>query len=307
MPFPEIKKVAVILNSTSSSRSLVAECVKKLSREFQTELFETRTADDAVTLASCAVEKKFDAIIAAGGDGTLHQVVNGVLQGREQQEQLLCIGVLPIGSGNDFARSICVSNNSDELIALLRRSSVQRIDVGRVEFITGVPSRYFINEASVGLGPEVVQNLHGRSKAFPGLSYYLATIKAFFTYKPFQIAVKTPSWEWQNAVRVLAVSNGKYFGHGLCIAPESAPDDGIFSVFACGSVTVLDFIRYTGRLKRGKRIDHPGVSYRTAAQAEIFSEGGNVIEADGEIIGTLPATISILPKRLWFLKQNASV
>lgn len=307
MLLTKVKRVAVIFNSTAASRSFVLGIVRELSSEFQTELFETRSPDDAVALASCAVERKFDAVIAAGGDGTLHQVVNGILQGREQQERLPCIGLIPVGSGNDFARTVQIGKNSDDLITLIRNSSMQLVDVGKIDFRAGAKPRYFINEVSIGLGPEVLQKLRGRSKFLPGLSYYLATLSAFFSYKPYSIRAITSVWEWCSAVKVFSVANGKYFGHGLCIAPEGRPDDGIFSVFACGGVSVLDFIRFTGALKRGKYIDHPGISYRSASSVEILSENKGTVEADGEIVGTLPVTISIITKRLWFLKQNAPV
>lgn len=134
MPASLIKKIAVILNSISPNKNFAHNVVQKLSNDFDVQLFATRSPDDAVTLAHCARAKKFDAIIAAGGDGTLHQVVNGLLQEDDHEENLPYLGMLPLGSGNDFARTLGISSNYNELIKRLKTPSAQKIDVGKIEF-----------------------------------------------------------------------------------------------------------------------------------------------------------------------------
>lgn len=304
MPDPTIKKVAVILNSTSSRAHFVHGMAAKLSEEFEAEVFETRFHNDAQSLASRAVEKKFDAVIAAGGDGTLHQVINGILEGREHIENLPCVGMIPIGSGNDFARTMKISRDYDNIVSRLRTHSVNPIDIGRIDFNEAGSHRvkYFVNEASIGLGPEVLQKLKGKVKSLPGLNYYLATLRAFFSYKPVHVRAVTAGWTWESLVRTLSVANGQYYGHGLCIAPGAQTDDGLLNVFLCGRVSVIDFIRYSGRLKKGKHIPLAEISYRTTKKIGLSCELPCMLEADGEIVGQLPVEISILPRKLLFLK-----
>jgi diacylglycerol kinase family enzyme len=99
----------------------------------------------------------------------------------------------------------------------------------------------------------------------------------------------------------LAISNGKFYGHGLCIAPEAKPDDGIFSVFIAGDVSILDFIRCSGTLKRGKKVLLDNVFYKEAETLNLTSTIPCIFETDGELAGMIPAAIKILPKRIKFL------
>ena len=115
------------------------------------------------------------------------------------------------------------------------------------------------------------------------------------------VKIKTSEWEWENKLRTLAIGNAKFYGHGLCIAPDAVTDDGIFSTFVCGDVSVLEFIRYSGTLKNSKKIIHPKITYSSAKHVEMTSESPCRIEADGELLGFLPATIDIIPQGIKFL------
>jgi diacylglycerol kinase (ATP) len=101
-------------------------------------------------------------------------------------------------------------------------------------------------------------------------------------------------------MKTFAIGNGKYYGNGLCIAPEAVLTDGVLDIFACGNTSALDFILNTIPLKTGKKVKHREVSYYKAEKADQKC----VIEADGEILGYLPATIEVLPKRISFLMKN---
>lgn len=153
----------------------------------------------------------------------------------------------------------------------------------------------------MGLGPEVLRKLGSHVKMLPSVNYYVATLASFFSYVPVKVKVVTNDWKWSDKVRVISVANGKYFGHGLCVAPDGNPGDGVLNVFLCGRASALDFIRYSAQLKKGKYISLSTVSYRTTTKIELTSDQDCPIEADGEIIGKLPVRISILPQRLSFL------
>lgn len=302
-----VRKVAIVLNSLSAKQYLVYEAAEKLSREFSIQVLPTRAAGDDERLASQAVENNVDIIITAGGDGTLHNVVNGILQNRETREKLPAISVFPVGSGNDFARTMQINASVDALKQRLTNSPIQHVDIGKVVFPSGLPEkkrvRYFVNEVSVGLGPEVLQKLSRKSKLLPtGVSYYLATLQAFLSHRPVAVRAVTEQWEWEAPARVLAVANGRYFGHGLCIAPDARTDDGKFSVFLCGDRSAIDFVRYSRKLKAGKKIQIAGISYLDACKIELSSPSFCALEADGEVVGELPVTISPLPGKLSFLK-----
>jgi diacylglycerol kinase family enzyme len=153
------------------------------------------------------------------------------------------------------------------------------------------------------MGPEVVKRVNNSDRLFGfSTTYYTAILKNFLTYKPIHVSIQTDKEEWDTKVRTFAVANGKYFGHGLCIAPDALLDDAVFQTFTVGDVSVFDFIRYSATLKSGKKINHPKVVYGSAKSVRIDSTSQALIEADGELVGHLPATIELLEKRIQFLK-----
>lgn len=297
--------VAIILNGISFKKKFFySKILPPLEKVFQVRVFETRSKTEAIFLASDAVDKQFNVILAAGGDGTINQMLNGVLHGREEKNDLPILGVIPLGTGNDFARALKLTTNVQQLIAMLTRMTYKTMDVGKIVCQQDGESSlsYFINVADAGMGPEVVSRLMESSRPFgSAVAYYASIINTFFSYKPMRVKIKTEEWTWENQLRTLAIGNGNFYGHGLCIAPDAKPDDGVFSTFVCGDVSVLEFIRYSGTLKNSKKIVHPKVSYSSATQLELTSAEPCRIEADGELLGFLPATINILPSRIRFL------
>ncbi len=299
-------KIAVVLNGISlRKKAFYKKTLPLIAKDFKVDVFETRTAHDAISLASKAVDKSYDLILAVGGDGTLNQVLNGVLAGRENYDDLPVIGVFPIGTGNDFARTIKITSSKAELQERLRTFNVRKLDVGKIVYQSEdskTNSSYFINVADAGMGPEVVCRVMNSDRFFgSGAAYYFAILSTFYTYKPMVVSVKTPTWQWKSKMRTLAVGNGKFFGHGLCIAPDAVVDDGMFSTFICGDASVLEFIQYSGTMKRSKKLIHSKVNYTTARHLELSAESPCRIEADGELLGFLPATIDILPRKIKFL------
>jgi diacylglycerol kinase (ATP) len=305
-------KAAVILNGISlAKKDFYKKYLPPLKRTCEVEIFETRTANDAIFLAKKAVLRRFDLIIAAGGDGTTNQVLNGLLSERESTARLPIMAVLPLGSGNDFARSLSLDHSPVGFAERLKQFKTTMVDVGEVLFSVSPPEtgtasiqdkRYFINVVDVGMGPTVVRGVLDSGRALgSAVAYYQSILKTFFTYKPPMLIARSEKWEWNSNVRTFAIANARYFGNGLCIAPDAVLSDGIFNVFACGAVSVLDFVVQSFPLKQGKKVRHPLVSYYTAKEVELTSPSPIEIETDGEIIGWLPARIKVSPFRLALL------
>lgn len=303
------KRAIVILNGISLKKKIFYhEYLPALSQIFDTEVHETLSQNDARLLASKFTDNYVDVIIAAGGDGTLHQVVNGVLKGREQETKLPALGVIPIGSGNDFARGVGLRAKADDMLGIFTKSQVRPVDVGMIEYnLRPSPDSakgyaYFVNVADIGMGPEVVGKVLNSGRPFgSAVAYYKSIINTFLTYKPMRVKAVADKWCWEGKMRTLAVANGRYYGHGLCIAPGAAIDDRLFSVFICGDVSVFDFIMHTGTLKKGKNVLMDDVWYKTATTVEFSSDSPCPIEADGEVLGWLPAKIHMIERQLNFL------
>jgi len=298
-------KTTVVLNGISLRKKFFyKQILPVLSRHLQAEVVETKSMHDAVHLASKAVDKGCQLLLAAGGDGTIHQVLNGMLHNRENFVDLPSMGVIPIGGGNDFARALGLQADASFIDQQLTHLRFKKIDIGKVSFTIddARPSRYFINVLDAGMGPQVVKAMQQGDRVFgSGLAYYTAIIKNFFTYRSMRVEASTPTWKWSGPIRTLALCNGNYYGHGLCIGPDAKVDDHTFHTFICGDVSVLEFIKYSGHLKAGKKIIHDKVFYNETESMSLSAESPCAIEADGEFLGWLPARVSLLPKHISFL------
>lgn len=307
MPSGKKKKIAIILNGLSfHKKNFYRKFLPALQQHFEVDIFETHSKNDAILLASKAVEKYvYDAILAAGGDGTLHQVMNGIVRSREKHSQLPALGVIPIGSGNDFAKTAGLKADPKQLVSLLNALKPKKINIGKItytDFSEQTQERYFLNVADIGMGPEVVRRVNESGRAFgAAIAYYKSIIATFISYKPMMVKANTDAWIWEGKLRSLAVANGKFYGHGLCIAPDAEPEDDIFNVFICGNVSVFDFIRYSETMKRGKHVRIPEISYRETTSIKFASSEKCLIEGDGEILGKLPAEVSLLEKKIDFI------
>lgn len=298
------KKIAIVANGISLRKEILYRSFLPLiSSHHQVEVFETLSKNNGIALSRKAADShKYDAIIAAGGDGTLHQVVNGVMEALENEPRLPAIGLIPMGSGNDFAKTAGITTDPHQLLSLLGEFKPKGVDLGEIHYtdMTGNKGkRYFVNVADIGMGPEVVTRVLDSSRVFgSSVAYYTSIIQTFLNFRPPAIRASTPQWTWNGSIRSLAVANGKFYGHGLCIAPDAKTDDSQYTVFVCENVSVLDFIRHSGTMKKGGFINRPDVHYFHANSVELSSDDPCLIEGDGEVLGQLPAKIQMIERRV---------
>jgi diacylglycerol kinase (ATP) len=300
-------KIGIILNGISRKKKFFYRSIyPALQQKFKVEIFETQHAQHAIELASCAVQEKFDYILAAGGDGTLNQVLNGILLKQTSTKSLPIVGIIPLGTGNDFAKMCDLKPDATHVSNLLTQSKPKLTDIGKLncrnEYGETV-AKYFINVCSMGMGPEVVRRLVKSDRSLgPNITYLKAITETFFTHKPQKIHVNASNWEWQGKMRVLAIANGKSFGNAMFIAPEALPDDGLFSIFLATDMALLKFLLFLQLVKAKKKINNTAIMYNTSTTIEISSPEACPIEAEGEWMGWLPAKIEMLPKHINFLR-----
>ncbi len=300
-------RIAIILNGISKKKQFfLTKVYPALQREFSVTLFETLHASHAIQLAKHATDECFDLVIAAGGDGTLNQVLNGILHSENISRPML--GLFPLGSANDFARTINASSSVDRLIQSIKELSFQAIDVGQVNCIgkNGNPiTHFFINACSLGMGPLVVERLERNRKSLgASLSYLLSILVTFLTHKPQHVICTTDKWQWKGKARVAAFANGISFGNGIYIAPDAIISDGLLNSFIAEDVALPRFLVYLQTIKAKKKIVNKKIQYKTTARVELTSVEICPLEAEGEIIGYLPAIILIKNQLIRFLKHK---
>ena len=256
----------------------------------------------AIELARQAAENGCDFLVAVGGDGTLHEVINGVMQSDIPAEKYPAIGVLPYGSANDFARTAGITQSIKTLFECIQSNSIQKIDLGKIQVHQTQETRYFINITGVGLGAEVAQSIERSSSVFGSrFNYFKHIIKGFLKYTKREVRCTGSTWQWKGKLLQMAVANGRYFGNAICIAPDAKISDGQFQVAIFGDLSIWDYLKNLGKLKKGVRINHPQVSYQDSHEVVLESDDSCGIEADGEYVGLAPVTLSILAAAISFL------
>ena len=274
----------------------------------------TERALHASELTREALRAGHPLIVAVGGDGTINEVVNGFFEPAAPGEPArkvsptAALAVLPRGTGGDLRRSIGLDGDLARSAARLR-GTAGPVDVGRVDYTSDRgtrETRYFINVAEVGVGARVVEIANRSSKALGGkLTFMLASLRALAGWRDLRIAASFDGAAAEElSVTTLAVANGRYFGGGMMVAPEALLDDGRFHVTIWSGYGLSDFVLKSGSMYDGSHVKLKGTRTRTARTVEVTcaAPGAAGVEVDGERIGTLPATFSLLPAALHLVR-----
>lgn len=254
------------------------------SHSNHTEIVQTERAHHATELVKL-YRMDFKTICAAGGDGTLNETING-LDGSVEN----IIGVIPIGSGNDFARTAGISKDPEEALRVILESRVVReVDTGYLKYkenkMVNLIYRRFLNSAGIGFDA-IVSDQIKKNKYFKGLPLYIsAVIQALFMYQVMDAEAEfDDGYKAAGRKLLIAVSNGKTYGGGLKVNPEAEVDDGYLDACLIGSLPVWQIIRDFQKLIRGKHGDIPGIEIRKFKSVRIKTALPVYIHADGEVI-----------------------
>jgi len=304
----------VILNPRAGQGAARLARLRGLLRDAlgSVELERTRAPRDAVRIAREAVRAGVERVVAAGGDGTVSEVVTGILEaGLGEQAE---VGVLPIGSGCDFARSAGVPTRLGEAVALLRDGRRMRVDAGRVTYRArdgGTRTACFLNEAGFGLSGVTVDMVYRAGKRFgPGLSYALGSIGAILRGGVADVTLTVDERTvFEGPVSLVVAANGRHFGSGMRIAPEARLDDGVLDVVVVERVGRLKLLARLPSLYRGTHLRYPEVHFVRGARIEATprGDGSAPLDVDGEPLGGLPARIELLPKAIRLFGPPPSV
>jgi YegS/Rv2252/BmrU family lipid kinase len=262
----------------------------------------TAGAMDAARIARKAIDDGYQCIVAVGGDGTINEVVNGFFREGKAINPNAALAVIPRGTGGDFRRAFGWDLELDSALARLRTEKTEPFDVGLVEYVNseGKPEqRYFANIASVGVSAVVANEVNTSSKALGGnMSFVWGTVKGMFRFEPPTVRLRADGGEQGSVpINVVAVANGRYFGSGMCVAPDALTHDGLFDITIWSGYTLSDFIFKSKGIYSGEHVTWKGTRRLKCRTFEVESADGRevLIEVDGEVPGRLPAKMTLLP------------
>ena len=258
----------------------------------------TEDVGHATELAKAAANEGYQNIVAVGGDGTVHEVANGILSSNSSD---IALGVISTGTGSDFIRSIGLPRNYDSACARLIGQRRLVIDVGVVEYQckSQTSRRFFVNAAGVGFDASVVEATERFPKYLGGTIPYLAGLfRCLLGYrnKPIKLCLE----DKVEAMRILAVvvANGCYLGGGMYVAPQARLNDGLLDVVTISDIGKFDLIKSLPMVYKGTHGKHPKVSMGKAATITVESSERVLVHADGELLGTCPASFWLMPMAL---------
>ncbi len=300
------RRAALIVNTRSrTGERTFFEALDRL-QELEVTLGATYALRDPARLPETVKEVlgedsggRYDLVILGGGDGTVSSVVD-FLANRDE-----ALGLLPMGTANDFARTLEIPSGVREACETIARGKMVDVDLGLVG------DNYYVNLASVGLGVEVTQALSPGLKRVTGaLAYPVAAVKAFLRHEPFSAKLTFPDEDYEpvefGRLLQVAVGNGRFYGGGMVVAPEAGMDDRLLDVYAIELGRHRDIIGVARYLRSGDFIQSECVSHYRTSRVLLETEPELEVNVDGELVARTPQPFSLAPNALKVLVPRDS-
>jgi len=272
--------------------------LKQLRRLDPRKLSLTKRAGEAETLARAAFRAGCDYIIAAGGDGTLNEVINGIASPHPIRG--VRMGIVPLGTANDFARSMKLPARVENNVDILRAKQTVLVDLVRV---TGKRTRYFINVSAGGFSGAVDEKLTPQIKSTWGpLAYLRSAAAALPKLRAYHATVIFDDVErWEGELYNIVIANGQFVAGGLPIAPDASVRDGLLDVLLVPKRPAREMALLTAQMLLGKHLSSDVIPFRRTRKISVKSRPRMWFNVDGEPFGDDPAVFQILPRALEFV------
>lgn len=253
---------------------------------------EASSVEEVRSRTRAAVQEGYNVVATAGGDGTAHVALNELLRTQT------ALGIVPLGHGNDLARSFGVPLDPFQAAEFLLQAPVITVDTARAG------ERVFAGVAGAGFDAETNQRANSWG-SWPGghLRYFAAGLLTLALYRPIGVELVSDGGEFSGEVMWVVVANTPYYGGGLRIAPAARPDDGVLDVCVIERMPRRQLLALYPRLRRGEHVQARGVRTFRASWVEVRAPAGAAVYGDGERVGTLPLRIQVEPQSLRVLAR----
>ena len=298
--------ITIICNA-ASGRGGVAKALPEVEahlrkRDLEYEVAHTEYAGHAIDLARRAMQNGSRFLAAMGGDGTVHEVVNGMIENDKPINPDAVFGVIAAGTGSDFIKTFGIPATPSHAVAHLDGHESFPIDIGKITLQKGGREtvRYFANIAEVGLGAECVARAARLPRWLGPTVYFFAFWLTMRKHRAAQVTVDLVDRKYEGHMNNLVVANGQFFGGGMKVAPKAAPTDGVLDI-QIEHARKKEAIALMPKIYKGEHVPHPDIEESKRVRLSIEGDRPLLIEADGEVLGHSPAEFQLL-KDLLHLK-----
>ncbi len=270
-------------------RSLLQE------RELEYELVYTEGRRHASDIARTALERGSRFIAAMGGDGTVHEIVNGMIENDKPLVPEAVLGIVATGTGCDFIKTFGIPATPTHAVALLDGPESFPIDIGKITYREDGSEAvtYFANIAEAGLGAEVVARAARLPRWLGPTVYFFAFWLTMRKHRVARGTVDLVDRVYEGYMNNVVVANGQFFGGGMKVAPRAAPTDGVLDI-QVEHARKREAIALIPKVYKGEHVPHPDIEEFKRAKATVTADRPLLIEADGEVLGHTPATFEVL-------------
>lgn len=291
------EKIKVILNAHGGrlgNRAKVALVEKGMTGAgLDYHLEQTQYPGHGIELARHAASDGCSVIVAVGGDGTINEVVNGLMQAAGDDLPGI-LGIIPLGTANDLADMLDLPRDVTTICQRIAAGNTRLIDLGMVN------GHYFANNSAIGLEPMVTLEHELMRWVKGNLRYILAALKSIVKAKPWSMRIDWDNGTYEGPVTLVSVGNSRRTGGSFYMTPEALLDDGLLDFIYVVGISRWQMVKLLPQTFSGKHIRHPGIIYLRTTSLSITSSPTTPIQADGEVIDNTATEINykIIPKKL---------
>lgn len=303
------KKIIAVVNPAAAGAKVKKIWPKKnkyFKREFSNfEEIYTEAPGDAVKIAKKAVKEHYDYIMSVGGDGTVNEIINGMLSVEKEYRNTKLI-IFPLGTGSDLSRTLGLPSTPEGFIKLIKREKTKSIKAVKAEFLNHQQqktTRYFLNMADCGMGAAVAKKLNQSKKLIDGsLSYLISIFQVLFCYQNKEIKIEADNkLLYQGKINTAIIAHGNYFGGGIKIAPKADLFGDKLNLILLKDFSKMGIILNLIKAYKGDHLSHPLVESYLVEDIKISSREKVELELDGESLGSCEAEFKISKKELQIL------